>query len=1148
MKRICFFLLFIFISVAGVFAQKPDAATLLWRISGNGLEKPSYLMGTMHVRDENLFYFGDSVYAAIEKVQLFATEIEDDVFLEYQAKKIIRESLKDANEEENNGEELPDAIPLTDGKNKKLQASDEKLKIRDYIGLLQSGLKKKKTGNRKLMPFIIDGYLNNIARDQGKIITGLEDPEDFEGWTEENNTNISPANLIKLNNGTMESYYVKGEIQKIENLMQQLYSKETLHFLLWKRNLKMASRIDSLVQRYTGFFAVGAGHLAGDSGLIRILLQKGYTVDPVFSKNKMPYRVFDIKKETWFNTYSANSAYMVEMPKKTNRTYFNELEGVLHFTQDIGTRVSYFLMEIVHPQQPEPVAEKNAMKKLLEEKGYTILETRNIKGDPNYEFSCTMDDFIYRIKGFRDQAVYYFLIAGTGSDEERFLNEPDVERFFHSVRKNPAYHESPVWEKLSRNEFAFHCILPAHSMFYYKNYAGNSNASLSVVASDPVTMNTYKIIVYKTNPGYFYAKDSSFFNEYYHSLVTANNNLAKVDSCSLTVALHPAMAFRVIKNNQIISQHLIAAAGNKLYYLSAFKGSDTSGFARFFNHFQIENIQQPNWKIQQLPGDLLQVFAPGPFKEEAGYADQESEKTGTATTYFLSYDSGSAMNYYVYKKKINPFVTYKNDSIFFEENIREILVAGDSIIHKTTARTDGRMVVEIRVQKESSFNQVGRYRFMTNGDALYGFNATGIPYFIDSGKTDSFFNRYRFPFFAKSTYTEEKTPYLKKALESGDYHQLVAAQTSIGKITVNSQNRQLIYSMLLQTYRSDTSSYQFTHKQLVRLVVANPDSSVIPFIAKNYGSIKNDTIQSGLLFILSAFKTDDSYQLLRKLLNQPLPKSLGEYDLEYQLTDSIRFTAKHLAQTLPGLLLRISEPMLIVAVLDKMIDSQLITEKVYVPYATTIISTAKKILNTYQHDTESFELYMDELLHALGCLHTTESNKLLDAFARLKDDHIQYGVLKAQIRTGNSLNKKLLQQLCANDYYRADLYDLLLQYKLEKSFIKQYATAEQMAKSHLFNYITGFLESGVSDIKFYKRHTVKSGGEDQYFYFFKVMLDEENAYRISWCGPFAKTDGNPVFKKDYSAYINMDEFINNLDPDKEFKTWHLENFPPDRVK
>src|SRR5687768_7192516 len=52
MKRWSAGLLFSLISVAGCAQQSPTITsnkTLLWKISGNGLEKPSYLYGTIHM-------------------------------------------------------------------------------------------------------------------------------------------------------------------------------------------------------------------------------------------------------------------------------------------------------------------------------------------------------------------------------------------------------------------------------------------------------------------------------------------------------------------------------------------------------------------------------------------------------------------------------------------------------------------------------------------------------------------------------------------------------------------------------------------------------------------------------------------------------------------------------------------------------------------------------------------------------------------------------------------------------------------------------------------------------------------------------------------------------------------------------------------
>ncbi|RYZ21994.1 MAG: hypothetical protein EOP49_46755, partial [Sphingobacteriales bacterium] len=50
--------------------------TLLWRVTGKGLDKPSYLFGTFHLNDNRLFQFGDSVYAAMDRTEGLAVEVD----------------------------------------------------------------------------------------------------------------------------------------------------------------------------------------------------------------------------------------------------------------------------------------------------------------------------------------------------------------------------------------------------------------------------------------------------------------------------------------------------------------------------------------------------------------------------------------------------------------------------------------------------------------------------------------------------------------------------------------------------------------------------------------------------------------------------------------------------------------------------------------------------------------------------------------------------------------------------------------------------------------------------------------------------------------------------------------------------------------
>ncbi|RYZ20969.1 MAG: TraB/GumN family protein, partial [Chitinophagaceae bacterium] len=61
-----FFLLFSFISFSQSSKIKADKyPSLLWEIRGKGLQKPSYLFGTMHVSSKMAFNLSDSFYLGI---------------------------------------------------------------------------------------------------------------------------------------------------------------------------------------------------------------------------------------------------------------------------------------------------------------------------------------------------------------------------------------------------------------------------------------------------------------------------------------------------------------------------------------------------------------------------------------------------------------------------------------------------------------------------------------------------------------------------------------------------------------------------------------------------------------------------------------------------------------------------------------------------------------------------------------------------------------------------------------------------------------------------------------------------------------------------------------------------------------------------
>src|ERR1022692_417832 len=72
-----------------IVAQKKEQKkypSLLWQITGNGLAKPSYLFGTMHVSSKMVFNLGDSFYAGIRSSDVVALELDPQLWQDQMAR------------------------------------------------------------------------------------------------------------------------------------------------------------------------------------------------------------------------------------------------------------------------------------------------------------------------------------------------------------------------------------------------------------------------------------------------------------------------------------------------------------------------------------------------------------------------------------------------------------------------------------------------------------------------------------------------------------------------------------------------------------------------------------------------------------------------------------------------------------------------------------------------------------------------------------------------------------------------------------------------------------------------------------------------------------------------------------------------------
>lgn len=343
MKRKMFFCTFLgLFAIQYAMAQLP--ASLLWRISGNGIQKPSYLFGTIHLTDERVFQLGDSLYAAIENTEGFATEITPEEITSLIMDEFRKELSNSAKVKDQVSKEAYNKYSKTLAK--KLNKSADDITVRD---VLKEKNKWASENYRKgKMTTILDAYLYDIARRQGKWTGGVEDKTD--------QSKLVPETIDDMDLGLVTTQTDEMSAEGVE-FMVQLYLNSDLdgiaHFsngndsirneLLTKRNIKMARRMDSLSAIRSMVFAVGAAHLPGADGLIELLKEKGFDLQPVFSTKKISpdqYAMAEVALP-WLPVEDGRGLYSVEMPGSPEEiTVEKALKMNVYF--DIFRSVGYF--------------------------------------------------------------------------------------------------------------------------------------------------------------------------------------------------------------------------------------------------------------------------------------------------------------------------------------------------------------------------------------------------------------------------------------------------------------------------------------------------------------------------------------------------------------------------------------------------------------------------------------------------------------------------------------------------------------------------------------------------------------------------------------------------------------------------------------
>lgn len=297
MKRLSATLLVSLITVSA-FAQndKSGSNTLLWKISGAGLQKPSYLFGTIHMLCKDDAVLSDNLRESIAKADEVYFEVDLDNMMEMisvmsKMKMKGDTTLKDLLSEEN----YKKVKKYFEAKSTMLPFS----MLETYKPMLAASLLEQSSFPCETTA-MMEQVIMEEAKQYKKKIQGLETMS-YQAEVLDNIPYKTQADQLVSyidNEGKdtkeakefaeMLKAYKEQDLKKLEDML--LKSDPGIanytEVLLYKRNRNWVEKLQELLPKKSLLIAVGAGHLPGDQGVIKLLRKAGYTVTPVENKKK----------------------------------------------------------------------------------------------------------------------------------------------------------------------------------------------------------------------------------------------------------------------------------------------------------------------------------------------------------------------------------------------------------------------------------------------------------------------------------------------------------------------------------------------------------------------------------------------------------------------------------------------------------------------------------------------------------------------------------------------------------------------------------------------------------------------------------------------------------------------------------------------
>jgi uncharacterized protein YbaP (TraB family) len=1129
--RRCFLFLFIlFTSLSAVMAQQKIAYTLLWRISGKGLTKPSYLFGTMHVKDKRVFAFSDSVMLAIQNSQGFALEVHPDTLIgkmfetirEKDSTRSIRKLLNKDDYaklakrfQEKNGYPMGNLDPIQ----------------------LESMMKpeKKKVDDKKTF---VDAYLYGVARGMGKSIYGLENA------AQQFDENFgSKANLTSKLEGLLDD----DEAQELENTeqMTKVYSTGNLQSILEfmgedninddemiARNKVMANGIMLHIKDQSLFTAVGVAHLPGEHGVIALLQKAGYTLTPVsagFTGIANKYNT-DYSKLQWQTFTEENKGYSIDLPFKPMKTstFFGFTTSIY---ADIANDIFLGVFAIKKGSDQKPANKAEVMQTMLNsfkaDKKNHILSQKPIvvNGLNGTDIIMKSGNNILKM---RLLLVNNYLYCLYGGNDEATLNSAYANRFFNSFKSfKPLAAPVPGWITVKNDTGAFSLHVPGQLKVLEKetpdpnDIHGDPFRMKIYYITDTVNLENY-IIRYNDYPAQKYlAYPDKIFGALVNEIKARGTSVGKIKQVFKDGYEGREFGFMLSEKYYCMAQAFVR--GNRIYLLMKQNlqvASKEQPVDDFFESFKFA----PYTKQTLTPFKIDDgTFSAAAFSKIKTTVDTTHDHTSFLRTVSDSYSTNPASGglYVLEHATISKYYRAKNVDSLYNYLIPKFVTYTDSLIKTDTITVNGLKGREFVLQKKKS-DEKRRYRVVfDHSDMFYFFSRTANEELFDEN-SNAFYNS-----LTKTGTTPaidlnaSKAELITKDLLATDTSTYKAALGALSYYKFDKEELPFIYKTLDRKYADDTSSTGARTKLIDVLAEVNDSKTIDRLTSLFKNPDTDDQLKVNILATIPEVNKKEGYDIYLDLLtNSPALKTENVYPVFSPLSDSVEYAAANLKRLVPLLkypdyrkrLLSITQQMQYTKVKEK-----------YLPLLKThfndLTQYAQADLNAYlsKADTASDKWFYSGYNY-LQLMQSVKNQPVTESFTTklIRDDHTGNQLCEAvTTRIVNHLatDQKLVNRLLDSIENRYNLMETLNNEKQLSRVPLKYKTQMEFAKISLYQSLANNDDDGTPK-NITLLGTLPDKGSIYYVFKYKLPDYDETTSYIGMCGPYLPGSA----KLDFSSY------------------------------